>query len=145
MKDAKPTEYRKCPKCNETKIIEGNYCWTKRDGWYTYCNDCLKAKNKLRTSEIRRKWHIKAKYGIEYNEFEEMIKKQEGKCKICESDLELRTGGFAVDHSHSTGGVRSLLCTSCNTVLGHAKDNISVLEKMIVYLKHHNSSHVNQN
>lgn len=137
MKEALPSEIRTCPKCKESKIIEGNYYWTKRDGWYSYCIDCTKSKNKLRTPEIRRKWHIKSAYGIEYSKFEEMLKDQNGKCKICNSDLEIRTGGFAIDHSHVTKNVRSILCTSCNLVIGHSKDSIETLNKMIDYLKLH--------
>jgi hypothetical protein len=40
-----------------------------------------------------------------------------------------------VDHDHSTGKVRGLLCQSCNTLLGTAKDNISLLYKSIKYLE----------
>lgn len=140
MKDVSANEIRTCPKCKESKIIEGNYYWTKRDGWYTYCINCTKAQNKLRTPEIRRKWHIKSAYGIDYDTFESMLNAQGGKCKICENTLEIRTGGFAVDHSHTSNKVRAILCTQCNTALGHAKDDISILEKMISYLKTHSDA-----
>lgn len=40
-----------------------------------------------------------------------------------------------VDHDHETGLIRGLLCHHCNTLLGHAKDSVDVLEAAIVYLK----------
>jgi hypothetical protein len=49
----------------------------------------------------------------------------------------LRTGGFAVDHSHKTNKVRDLLCTKCNTLLGAVDDNVEILEKAIKYLQLH--------
>ena len=69
-----------------------------------------------------------------------MILDQNNKCAICnEMETWKNKHGdirpLAIDHDHSTGKVRGLLCTSCNALLGHAKDKISVLENAIKYLK----------
>ena len=48
-------------------------------------------------------------------------------------------GHLFVDHEHSTGVVRGLLCTNCNTMLGHAKDNPDTLRAGIDYLAKHNT------
>jgi hypothetical protein len=61
-----------------------------------------------------------------------MKKSQENKCWICESKTSL-----VVDHDHSTGKVRGLLCSLCNTSLGGFKDNIESLKKAIEYLETH--------
>lgn len=40
-----------------------------------------------------------------------------------------------IDHCHTTGTVRGLICQQCNTLLGMAKDSIPTLENAIVYLR----------
>ncbi len=68
---------------------------------------------------------------------------QDGKCAICKEveTRQSRTAGkicaLAIDHNHTTGAIRELLCHSCNTGIGKFKDNIDLLEKAILYLKKH--------
>jgi hypothetical protein len=42
---------------------------------------------------------------------------------------------LGIDHDHTTGQVRGLLCDNCNPALGSFKDNIETLQKAIDYLK----------
>ena len=42
---------------------------------------------------------------------------------------------LCVDHCHTTGNVRGLLCDTCNTALGKFRDNIDLLNEAIKYLK----------
>ena len=82
---------------------------------------------------------------IDKDEWYWMLKEQAYRCKICrkvmsnEWALDKRKGRkrteICVDHDHKTGKVRGLLCHSCNTVIGHAKDDVSILNSAIVYLK----------
>ncbi len=44
---------------------------------------------------------------------------------------------MSVDHDHATGKNRGLLCTNCNKVLGHAKDDVTILRRAIAYLEAH--------
>jgi hypothetical protein len=81
---------------------------------------------------------LKRKYGITFLEFEEMFNSQEGKCKICYTELELLSKITHVDHCHTSNKVRGILCGSCNVALGHMKDSIAALESAIVYLKNNN-------
>lgn len=71
-------------------------------------------------------------YGITVDEYDTMVKEQDGKCAICGKIPE---NWLVVDHNHLTGKVRKLLCPLCNIVLGQANDNIDLLNKMIEYLK----------
>jgi hypothetical protein len=70
-----------------------------------------------------------------------MLEDQEGVCAICrqsEWKIDYRTGEpmfLSVDHDHDTKEVRGLLCQRCNGVLGLVKDDITLLEDSISYVK----------
>lgn len=79
-------------------------------------------------------------YGISRSKVEEMLKSQNGKCRVCYIELVLggRTKNSAcVDHDHTTGKVRGILCNHCNRGLGMFFDNQLLLYKAIEYLKEH--------
>lgn len=73
---------------------------------------------------------LKRIYGLEFAEYERMYVNQSGKCKICGNIEDV----LHVDHSHSTGMVRGLLCQGCNTGIGMLKEDVENLKKAIVYL-----------
>ena len=78
----------------------------------------------------------KERYGITLDEYHQMLKDQNHKCYLCGVDeVDSRDGKLCVDHCHTTGKLRKLLCHSCNCGLGHFQDNPDVLEKAIKYLK----------
>ena len=83
-------------------------------------------KRKLYTRNSR----IRA-YGIEPNEYYEMLEKQGQGCAICKSGPTYRA--MNIDHDHATGKVRGLLCDSCNMSLGHIERE-GFLEKAMEYL-----------
>lgn len=64
-------------------------------------------------------------------------------CEICNGKyFEPRTDGKKpkrpeLDHSHSTGKIRSIICRDCNTMLGCAQDNIETLKRAVLYLEQH--------
>lgn len=68
-------------------------------------------------------------YNMTAEEFKSLKERSDGRCNICQVKCRL-----AIDHCHNSQKVRGLLCRSCNTMLGMAKDNTDVLEKAIVYL-----------
>ena len=78
--------------------------------------------------------YLKKAFGITLEDYDRMLKEQEGKCSICHGD-EPTGNALAVDHCHETKKIRGLLCTNCNKILGHAKDNTDVLFAAIQYLK----------
>lgn len=42
---------------------------------------------------------------------------------------------WSIDHCHKTGKVRGLLCKTCNTGIGHLKDDPNILRSAINYLE----------
>lgn len=80
----------------------------------------------------------KLKFGISESDFQKMLSDQSGACQICRFVFVVGAGRELiphVDHCHKTGKVRGLLCTSCNKMLGFAKENLVSLERAIEYLK----------
>lgn len=89
-------------------------------------------------AEMRRKAsrdaRRKAKYGITRKEYEKHLTSQEGKCTICG---EWFGEDLRVDHDHTTGEVRALLCTNCNSGIGLLNEDPERLKSAIRYLEQH--------
>lgn len=82
--------------------------------------------------------HLRERFGITPDQFEEMNKAQGGACAICGSTKSGRKDKrLMIDHCHATGKVRALLCHHCNAGIGYFKDDISKLEAAIAYLRRH--------
>lgn len=98
---------------------------------------------KKRNPDVAKNGHLKRNFDISLEKFNEMLESQNYVCSICkqpETKIFKKTGklcDFCVDHCHSTGKVRGLLCWNCNASLGKFKDSIETLENAILYLKKH--------
>lgn len=82
-------------------------------------------------------------YGMGLDEFNTRHQNQAGKCKICDRLMALEglTGDrVVVDHCHTTGKVRGLLCNECNRGLGFFKDNPMTLSSAMRYLTEQDQS-----
>lgn len=104
------------------------------------------ANHKETIVERAKQWHkenpekaraIKRKYlyGLSQLGYIELLLKQDGKCAICDNEM----NGWhepQIDHDHKTGKVRGLLCGKCNTGLAKFRENTTSLLKAIKYLKH---------
>lgn len=98
-----------------------------------------KKHNANRSSEYQKNAFIKSKYGITLNEYNDMLKMQNGVCAICgmEETRKNRYTGICklhIDHDHSTGKIRGLLCSKCNFGISAFKDNPDILMEAINYL-----------
>lgn len=76
-------------------------------------------------------------YGTTAYEVAAMLDKQNGCCITCGRSGGEFKYGLVIDHDHITGEIRGLLCSSCNSALGHVRDDIQVLFNMIAYLRRH--------
>jgi hypothetical protein len=100
------------------------------------------ANNPDRTVAIKRRHHLMKSYGMTPQEFMEMYERQSRRCGICEKGIALNVADGAsvrnravVDHCHSTGVVRGLLCDPCNNMLGRASDNPATLRRAAEYVE----------
>lgn len=89
-----------------------------------------KAKARSATTHAR---HILVTYGITADEYQRMHRFQGGRCALCRRATGA-TRRLAVDHCHATGRVRGLLCKRCNTILGHARDDVDFFWRCSEYL-----------
>ena len=76
-----------------------------------------------------RKSHLKRKYGLTLEAFDELLAAQGGGCAICgKPDVD------NVDHDHVTGRVRGILCWDCNIAIGKFEDDEDRLIAAATYL-----------
>ncbi len=104
-----------------------------------YKKDVLKhrarSKEWMRANPEKRKdRRLQTKYGITLEQYNDLFAIQAGCCVICEQHQSSFKNALAVDHDHSTGSVRGLLCKPCNLSLGLFKDRPKALENAIAYL-----------
>lgn len=83
-----------------------------------------------RKSERRRKLKT---YGITEDEYISLLLSQKNLCAICKQPNQTKRD-WHIDHCHTTGKVRGILCHYCNTGLGQFKDNKGYLLNAIEYL-----------
>jgi hypothetical protein len=82
--------------------------------------------------------NLKRFYGMTVDQYDAMFKAQNGRCMICKrTEGGGRSGRMVVDHDHATLIVRGLLCSPCNTMLGLANDDQTILASAISYLQAH--------
>jgi len=87
--------------------------------------------------EKKRAQKYRYRYGIDIEDYNSLLDKQDGKCAICYSKNFGRAGAkhFVVDHCHRNGKVRGLLCHRCNMGIGFFNDSENTLLCAMNYLK----------
>jgi hypothetical protein len=142
---------KECSKCKISKPEEsfGFSSYVKKDGTRarnTWCKACYVATsvayqkaNPEKSKIWDRRKHYRRKYGISQSEYDAMSELQGGRCAICrqEETHKDRSGSItllAVDHDHSTGQIRGLLCFNCNIGISKFSDNPELLEAAARYV-----------
>jgi len=125
-----------CSICNLPKSLNKFGAELRRPtGKQAACLECFNESQKgRRTKDYVRHYNLKTLYGIGLEDYNNLYNQQEGKCSICKNWFE----ELVVDHNHSTGKIRELLCKDCNTGIGHLKENIKILKQAIEYLEKYN-------
>jgi len=130
-----------CLNCKQELELNNYYqFYDKWSGCKYYSSRCRPCHHLYKTASPTTKRNRKAeklqlRYGLKYEQWETIRKEQNYSCMICGITEELLNKKLDVDHCHTTGVVRGVLCNPCNTVLGHARDKIEVLEAAAKYLQ----------
>lgn len=149
----------------EKELSSENFCKDKYDktGFTYQCKICraikqkewvinnpekvkeTNEKNQLKRKEFynspegilcSRKAHLKNTYGISLEEYEDMLKQQNYGCQICgKTEMNYKNKVLCVDHNHTTGQIRGLLCGLCNSGLGKFLENKQLLLNTIKYIE----------
>ncbi len=147
---------RQCPTCQQIKPAAEFYLApTHTFGLSTYCRVCTRTRQKIDIIKRRqspewvakrtdaRRWAIlKYKYGILPKQYEAMFAAQGGACAICQAPgVQVSTGSnrdtLAVDHCHTTGKIRALLCGTCNRGIGNLGEDPARLRAAADYVEKH--------
>lgn len=86
-----------------------------------------------RTEKRKKKNSLVKKFGINYDQYTQMLKDHNEVCAVC-GNKDMNGRKLAVDHCHTTNKIRGLLCTNCNTALGLLKDSKELLNSAVKYL-----------
>lgn len=93
------------------------------------------AENEKTLKQYRRRDKLLRKYGLTMEQYQSMFDAQKGVCAVCHR-RSTRTN-LHVDHNHTTGKVRGLLCHHCNLALGLIEARVN-LPMLIFYITKYN-------
>ncbi len=147
-------EHKHCSRCNRwLLLIEFGFYGAAWDELYSRCKKCanknerkIYAENRGSRLEAVRQHRIKyperlrdselfTAHRIRLEDYNALLKSQNGVCAICRQPEMVEGKSLAVDHDHMTGEIRGLLCNLCNRILGYAKDSVVTLSSAIDYLE----------
>ena len=125
---------RRCPDCAQVLPLEAfPRSKNQAGGRGSYCKPC----HSFRSSQTRdrlygggRHYHLVARYGITAAQADAMVEEQGGLCAVCHE-----RPAAHVDHDHTFGNVRGILCFTCNGGLGQFQDRADILRNAIDYLE----------
>jgi hypothetical protein len=87
------------------------------------------------------KYFANLHYGMPLDIYNKRLIEQKGLCEICNNYIRSNNRPkhvkqqLVVDHNHTSGKFRGLLCWKCNTGLGDYEDNVEYLKAAILYLQ----------
>ena len=93
--------------------------------------------------EQARRFGLKRYYGMTWETYNVMLAAQNGVCDICKGTETYQPKTYqgpkalSVDHNHKNGQIRGLLCSNCNYLIGHCKEDADILMAAAKYLEKH--------
>ena len=143
-----------CVNCNIEKSLDDFYVDNARPyvgasvRIHSWCKECVKAAARVcykrrheSGQERERGWRRKGIVGVTWNDFVEMYADQDGRCLICDNSIRIKGVGKKktdiahLDHDHSTGRARGILCQNCNVALGLLRDDPDLFRAAAEYLE----------
>lgn len=134
----KEENQKKCYECLNIKDIkEFSKNVTTKDGLAKKCKLCCRGQQ------------LKWSYGLSLEEYENLLKQQDGKCACCGTEDNLKEFGrkgkyFDVDHCHKTGKIRGLICGPCNSGISRLGDGLDKVLLAYNYLKRFEDSQLKE-
>lgn len=128
---------RICQWCGKAYVLgvdssQHKYCSTEcRNAWHY---NRWKSNGGKRDKVKTKSYWLKHEYGITLEEYNQLLLAQNNACAICKR-TEPTGYNWHVDHCHTKGSIRGLLCSKCNQGLGLFEDNLAVLKEAIKYLE----------
>lgn len=128
---------KKCIKCGVEKSLHEFTIRSDTKKYKNTCKSCVKIydkNNHLKNLNKRKSQKLQKAYGISLDQKLVMFDKQNGVCEICQISFDTVAAAH-VDHCHTTGNVRGLLCTKCNPGIGFFEDSLDKLKAAQAYLE----------
>jgi hypothetical protein len=96
--------------------------------------------NTRENTKVRNRTKLLERYGLTWTTFRDMLVAQGNGCAICGTHLvdevsAPRDQQACVDHCHTSGKIRGLLCMNCNLALGYLRDSPTAARKAALYLE----------
>jgi hypothetical protein len=85
---------------------------------------------------LQRRAHVKRKFNMTLEQYDEMLTAQGGVCAICKQ-TNRNFQNLVIDHCHKTNKVRALLCQWCNQAIGRLNDDPILVRAAAQYLENH--------
>lgn len=126
---------RECRNSSERKRLKIKYIKTPKK------HEKIKVPSFIKHEDKPHAYTILHRFKMSADDYYSMLEKQNGLCAICkkpETQLKKKYNKvkmLSVDHCHSTGKIRGLLCHQCNAGLGSFKDSVTYLASAIDYIK----------
>jgi len=121
-----PQGYFKAKVCKQCSVE-----FTPNSPCNLYCSEDCSKKGKASR-------YLERVYGITLHDYNVLHEKQGGVCAICKGPgfklKECHNVLLVVDHCHTTGKIRGLLCPNCNRGLGLFQDSKDNMKEAIDYL-----------
>jgi len=134
-----------CKECTRRYAKESYYARpNKKISGYKYRKSLRGAETRKRyvqTAEYKfNRWRywIKSEYNLTPEQYDKLLQAQGDACQICgKPETACNQYGLmrlAIDHDHTTGKIRGLLCQKCNQAIGLTGENVEILKQIIKYL-----------
>lgn len=134
--------HAECKECYKKRIREYRkknleYVREKEKNYRKNDPEKYKERDRKRSSNRKiktKEYTLKRLYNLTLNEYYDILESQNNGCSICGAQKSKSKDFLCVDHDHTTGNVRGILCDNCNRGLGLFGDDPKNLLSAYYYL-----------